>query len=1144
MATAAREISKETRRLRVHCLILAFSGLLFLTLVFSASGDETRKRASTNSPPSSSSSSFNVTGFRNTAPGVRYVGSKVCAGCHASIAESFSRTAMAHSTMLPDKLFELGWLNKPVDIFNEKHNRHYQIYSHDLKVYQAEYGLDDEGKEAFRHTEELAYLIGTGVNGDTPVVRRGNFLFQAPLSYYAATKSWGLSPNYEVRDMAFGLPVTADCMGCHSGQVQAVAGREGLYNDPPVKELGIGCENCHGPGELHVQERLKGAPESAEKKIDRSIVNPAKLSPWLADNICMNCHEGDIRALQPGKVESDFRPGTPLNNTVVIVKAPIDTSSEQSPLLEHYYSMTLSKCYRGSNGKMGCQSCHDPHVQPSREEAPQYFRGRCLTCHTEKGCTLDLQKRLIQQPADACTNCHMSKRPALTVSHASLTDHRITRAANEPFPEIALKPSLPGTGFIYVNAVPGKPDNVPPTALLKAYRKELIRGHLEFKDAYFSLLDQLSKPGSKNKDPFVLSAIAQKAGSDGDLPKAIRYARLAIEQGSASDSDYLLLDGFLARSNHLEESIDTLKKAIAITPYSSSLYESLAARQLAAGKTSDLDTTLQQALALFPEDSTLRDMRQQSSSNKLVQEGIARFKQGDLPSALEQFRAAVKANPKNAVAHDYAGIVLGESGKLEDAISEFQQSARLDPTFPEPHLHLGLAHARTGKTAAAISEYQAALLLNPKMPEAQYGLSAICAKVGDLDGAIILLRKVIDTEPDFAEAHFNLGLNIWNRYKNSGGLRQKSDLDEAVQELKRATELDSGQSRQWFALGQILADRGDLDPAIDALRKTVDLQPGSPEYHYNLGLALRLKGDMNGAGDQFRATLKLSQQHALAHRSLGLVLRETGDFPAAAEQLRISVAELPDDAQGHHLLATVLLKQTDSPSAIPEAIKELRKAKVLDPTLTDVRATLAQTLQKAGRKEEAQRETAELQEINLQNANVGQAMLMVQNAAEHSRKGEFGIAVKDLQQAVTLSPGFTEAWFQLALALRHAGDSAKAEEAFRRALQLDPDHAAAHYQLGTLLASRGDKAGAASELTKATELAPGMAEAHLALGKLAAESQDWASAIREYRAALVWVSSDPTVHYDLASVLKAGGQAEEAARELALARELDSARAR
>ena len=311
--------------------------------------------------------------FRNAVPGVRYVGSNMCKGCHLAIYESFSRTEMGRSTSLPNQLLDSGWLSQPVDIFNEKQNRHYQVFARDAKVYQSEYGLDDQGKETFRHTEELAYVVGTGANGVTPVVRRGDYLFQAPVSYYTARKAWDLSPNYEVRDLGFSLPVTADCIGCHTGRTQPVAGREkeGLYQDPPVLELAIGCENCHGPGELHVNERLAGKP--VQGKVDPSIVNPAKLSPWLADNICMNCHEGDIRALQPGKTEADFRPGTPLNRTVAILKAPIDPQSTESPLLEHYYSMTLSKCYRGSNGKLGCQNCHDPHVQPSAEEAPEIF---------------------------------------------------------------------------------------------------------------------------------------------------------------------------------------------------------------------------------------------------------------------------------------------------------------------------------------------------------------------------------------------------------------------------------------------------------------------------------------------------------------------------------------------------------------------------------------------------------------------------------------------------------------------------------------------------------------------------------------------------------------------------------------------------
>jgi len=552
--------------------------------------------------------------FRNAAPGVRYVGSDMCRGCHSAIYQQYSRTDMAHSTSLPRSILDKGWLAKPVDIFNQKLDRHYQVFARDGKVYQSEYGLDQQGKEVFRHTEELAYVVGTGANGVTPIIRRDNYLFQAPVSYYTEKKTWDLSPNYEEHDLGFSLPVTADCIGCHTGRTQPVKGREGLYEDPPVVQMGINCERCHGPGELHVNERLAGKPVSGA--IDRSIVNPAKLPAWLADNICMNCHEGDIRALQPGKAEADFRPGTPLNNTVAILKTPIDPRSTQSPLLEHYYSMTLSQCYRSSGQQFGCQTCHDPHVQPSAEEAPAYFRGKCLQCHSGKSCTFDLQKRMAQQPADACTICHMQRQPALTVSHSTLTDHRIRRSPDEPYPEIAFKESLPGTGFIHVNAVPGKDNGVPPVALLQAYRKELVRSHLEYKDYYFSLLVKLEK--ENNEDPFVLSASAQKASSDGDMNKAIAYASQVIDQGSTQTYDYLLRDGLLARSGNLPASIATLKNGINIAPYDRPLYESLALRQLSNGDIAGGLTTLQHGLDLFPEDQVLREMKDQAKARGLL----------------------------------------------------------------------------------------------------------------------------------------------------------------------------------------------------------------------------------------------------------------------------------------------------------------------------------------------------------------------------------------------------------------------------------------------------------------------------------------------------------------------------------------------
>jgi tetratricopeptide (TPR) repeat protein len=116
----------------------------------------------------------------------------------------------------------------------------------------------------------------------------------------------------------------------------------------------------------------------------------------------------------------------------------------------------------------------------------------------------------------------------------------------------------------------------------------------------------------------VLSAIAQKALSDGDLSKAVAYATQVIERGSTSAYDYLLLDGLLVRTGNTAESIDLLKKGISVAPYEQSFYENLAVRQLSSGNTAEGVATIQRGLELFPEDSVLRDMREQVVARGLV----------------------------------------------------------------------------------------------------------------------------------------------------------------------------------------------------------------------------------------------------------------------------------------------------------------------------------------------------------------------------------------------------------------------------------------------------------------------------------------------------------------------------------------------
>ncbi len=560
--------------------------------------------------PKSKNSPGGETKFQNTAPENAYVGSETCRPCHSDIYEEYRQTAMGRSMALPSDPEQLARVPSPVTVQAKRFDTTFEILRKGSDLYQSEYQVDAQGREVFRTTQKIAYVIGAGENGVGYVVRRGNYLFEAPLSYYSQTKTWELSPGYEYRDFGFARPVSAACISCHSGRPQPVPGGHGLYRDPPFSEFAIGCEACHGPGQLHARARMKGAPLTGD--VDPLIVNPAHLPGWLADNVCMRCHQdGDARILKPDKDYSDFRPGAPLDETLAIFLVPFNRSSPpQDPLLQYYVSMILSKCYLASGGRLHCTTCHNPHVQPSASAAPDYFRKECLQCHSEKSCAVPLEARLAKTPPDDCAGCHMPKQNLQRVSHSALTNHRIVAYAGEPFPDAAFHMTteqLPD--LVHLDAVPRKQSApVSPLVLLQAYGK-VKSSHPAYASRFDMWLDRAAQ--TNPEDAYVLAALGRRKAAEGSpqaKEEAIQLFSKAIEAGWTETPDYALLAELLAESGRVPEGIAVLKHGIEVNPSDDGLYRMLVVQHLDLQQYGEALEVIKQELSLFPQDSFMRGL--------------------------------------------------------------------------------------------------------------------------------------------------------------------------------------------------------------------------------------------------------------------------------------------------------------------------------------------------------------------------------------------------------------------------------------------------------------------------------------------------------------------------------------------------------
>lgn len=542
-----------------------------------------------------------------------YVGSSACAACHQEIYKNYSRTGMGRSMSLVTPEFLKAWPSSgSVDDTNA--GLRFDVYARDGHMFQSEYQIDGNGKEIFRDVRELEWIIGAGENGFGALVRNGGYVFQAPLSFYAKAGRWELSPGYELGNASFNRPILPGCISCHSGRPNALPEGNGHFDNPAFSELAIGCENCHGPGLSHVLTHQVETDNTGQGR-DSSIVNPARLTPVLANNICMRCHQtGDVRVLRPGKDYKDFRPGTALDDTLSILMVPPNRESPpQQDLLEHYYSMGLSKCYRGSGEKLSCISCHDPHVEPSREDAPAYFRSKCLTCHTEKSCTLPLKAREHGQPADDCAGCHMKKRDVREISHSSITNHRILARPDEPFPDIAFQQTTPALpDLIHLNPAPGKKaEPLPPIVLLQAYG-ELVEKHPEYLKRYFEVLDQLERSDSNN--PLVQSALGNRDVHAGKYAEAVEHLRRAIAEGPPKTILYTDLADALLKLDRAEEAVKALQQASDRDPFNADLRKRLIVQLIQLKDYANAKTEMEDYVQRFPADSFMRQMLERAQA--------------------------------------------------------------------------------------------------------------------------------------------------------------------------------------------------------------------------------------------------------------------------------------------------------------------------------------------------------------------------------------------------------------------------------------------------------------------------------------------------------------------------------------------------
>jgi tetratricopeptide (TPR) repeat protein len=128
----------------------------------------------------------------------------------------------------------------------------------------------------------------------------------------------------------------------------------------------------------------------------------------------------------------------------------------------------------------------------------------------------------------------------------------------------------------------------------------------------------------------------------------------------------------------------------------------------------------------------------------------------DDPAAIQQFQAAVKANPKEPDVHFGLGYLLWKLKRYPEAADQFQAELANVPDHVYALAYLADAKIQLQDTQAALPLLQEAIRLDPKMELAHVDLATLYSDAHHQDDAVRELTLAAGLNPDDASVHWKL----------------------------------------------------------------------------------------------------------------------------------------------------------------------------------------------------------------------------------------------------------------------------------------------------------------------------------------------------------------------------------------------------
>ncbi|NKB21658.1 MAG: tetratricopeptide repeat protein [Alphaproteobacteria bacterium] len=280
-----------------------------------------------------------------------------------------------------------------------------------------------------------------------------------------------------------------------------------------------------------------------------------------------------------------------------------------------------------------------------------------------------------------------------------------------------------------------------------------------------------------------------------------------------------------------------------------------------------------------------------SNTNLSISQAIALGKQhhsaGDLQKAHDIYRQVLQADPKQAEALHYLGLVAYQVGKPEDAVGLITKALALDENVAEAHNHLGLCLHSVGRLDQAVASFRKAIEVDPEFAEAFSNLASVFNDQGDVDEAVANYRRALQLNPKSALTYYNF----------AAALNDAGRFEEAGENYRIALTINPSFAEAHNNLGGVYMNLRHVDEAEACYRKAIEIQPEFSEAHNNLGNACREKGWLDEAVENYQKSILLDPEFSEAYRNLGSVYKDQSKISNAVDAYNTAIKLNPEGAE-------------------------------------------------------------------------------------------------------------------------------------------------------------------------------------------------------------------------------------------------------